>query len=44
MSSTIGVAVMVKTFDGNGYGNWEFGVKLLLAQNKVKSVLSKDPQ
>lgn len=33
----------VKQFDGTGYSNWEFRVKLLLEQNEVLDVLEMDP-
>lgn len=33
----------VKPFDGNGYSNWEFRIKLLLEQANVLEVLSSNP-
>lgn len=33
----------IKPFDGNGYSNWEFRVKLLLEHHDVLEILSMDP-
>lgn len=35
--------VSLKAFDGNGFGNWEFRVKLLLEQKEVLNVLTEEP-
>lgn len=35
--------VNIKQFDGNGYSNWEFRVKLILEQQGVLKVLEQDP-
>lgn len=35
--------ITVKQFDGSGFGNWDFRMKLLLEHHDVLSVLSEDP-
>lgn len=35
-------AIYLKLFDGNNYSNWEFGVKLLLEQQGVLSVVGEE--
>ncbi|KAK9687980.1 hypothetical protein QE152_g35871 [Popillia japonica] len=41
--STASNIVGVKPFDGNGFGNFEFRVKMLLENNEVLKVISEDP-
>lgn len=35
--------INVKPFDGNGYSNWEYRVKLMLEQKEVVDVISTEP-
>lgn len=43
MAASISQVANVKPFDGNGYSNWEFRVKLCLEQHGVLEVIETEP-
>lgn len=35
--------LLIKQFDGNGFSNWEFRMKLILEQKEVLEVIKEEP-